>query len=84
MHLRFKGCATTSAWYSLWRVSVPTINSTGIQGDFSGLVSQRNNVFMVHHEEGCGVAAQVNLENKNNDINLFTLQRPGLSYSFVS
>lgn len=84
MHLRFKGCATASTWYSLWRLSIPTINRTGIKGDFSGLVSHRNYVFMVHHKTGCGVAAEENLEDKNNKMYSDILQRPGRTYSFVS
>lgn len=74
MHLWFKGCASTSTGNSLCRMiiisSVNTINRTGIQGDFSDLVTHRNNVFMVHHETCCTVAAEVNLENRQDIVKI--------------
>lgn len=77
MHLWFKGCAETSAGYGFWRLTfhpIDTISRAGVKGDFSGLVSHRHDVFVVHHVTCCGVAAEVNLKNKNSS--LFSLQRP--------
>lgn len=75
MHLWFKRCAETSAGNAFWRktiLPINTISRAGIQCDFSGLVSHRHNVFVVHHVTCCGVAAEVKLKNKNE--NIFTPQ----------
>lgn len=74
MHPWFKGCAKASAGNAFWSLAITPISRAGIKCDFSGLVSHRHNVFMVHHETCCGVAAEVNLKNKNT--HLFTFQRP--------
>lgn len=72
MHPWFKGCAKTRAGNTIPPIN--TISGVGIKGDFSGLVSHWHNVFMVHHETCCGVAAEVNLKNKNT--HLFICHRP--------
>lgn len=76
MHPWFKGCAETSAGNAFLRLTILPINTisrAGIKGDFPGLVSHRHNVFVVHQVTCCGVAAEVNLENKNT--HLSTLRR---------
>lgn len=76
MHPWFKGCAKTCAGNTIRPIT--TIHRAWKKGDFSGLVSHRHNVLVVHHETCCGVAAEVNLKNKNT--NLFTLK----SFSLLS
>lgn len=63
MHLWFKGRATAR----VGNASSTTITSkgAGIKGDISRLGSHWDNVFMVHHQAGRGVTAEVNLKNKN-------------------
>ncbi len=70
MHLWFKGCAKTHAGNTIRPIN--TFCRAGIKGDFSGLVSHRHNVVVVHHETCRGVTAEVNLKNKNT--HLLTLQ----------
>ena len=61
MHLWFKGCAKTKAG----NINPPIISRAGIKVDSSGLISHGHNVFMVHHDACCDVAAEVNLKNNN-------------------
>lgn len=62
MHPWFKGCAKTSAGNTIAPIYI--IRRAGKKGDFSGLISHRHDIFMVHHEKCSGMAAEVNLKKK--------------------
>lgn len=73
MDLGFERCAQTGAGDIA--SSIVITFSAGIKGDFSGLIGHRHDVFMVHHDTGRGVVAEVNLRNTGDYLFIFAMDQ---------